>query len=159
MDSRDVDIVNVLGVRMTLLVLAVLVGEAIVGVTIAVAVLMAHTHKGRNHHWLMLGAFSGDLLVVKPLMIYRVWQGFFGDFPYPHTSGLPHISLAVTAACVGAVNIWLGYRYRIRSAKSRNFHLGPKGRRHRLVGTSFLILWSATLIYGTWIFYTTYIRP
>jgi len=151
--------IDILGARTTLLALTVIVGEAIIGVSIAAAVLMAHFHKGRNHHWLIIGAFLGDLLVVKPLMIYRVSQGFFGDFPYPHTSGLEHIALAVSTACLGGANIWLGYRYRVRSSKSKNFYLGPKGRRHRLIGAAFVILWSATLVYGVWIFYTSYIRP
>ncbi len=151
--------IDILGARTTLLALAVVIGEAIIGLTIAIAVIMAHTHKGRNHHWLILGAFLGDLLVVKPLMIYRVSQGFFGDFPYPHTPGLQHISLAVGTASLGAVNVWLGYRYRVRSNKSKNYYLGPKGRRHRWVGYAFVVLWSATLIYGLWVFYTSYVRP
>jgi uncharacterized membrane protein YozB (DUF420 family) len=154
-----VDFVTLFGVKMTYLALSVLVGETVVGIVIATAIVMAHIHKGRNHHWMILGAFLGDLLVVKPLMIYRVSQNAFGSFPYTHTSGLPHIGLAVITAALGAVNIWLGFRYRIRSGKTKNFYLNAKGRKHRRVGALFVTLWTATMIYGMWIFYTMYVRP
>jgi uncharacterized membrane protein YozB (DUF420 family) len=154
-----VDLINILGVRMTYLAFSVLIGEALVGFTIGVAVVMAHMHKGRNHHWMIMAAFLGDLLVVKPLMIYRVSQGFFGSFPYPNTPGLAHISLAILTAALGITNIWLGFRYRIRSGKSKNIYLNAKGRKHRIVGAVFVALWAATMIYGIWIFYSTYIGP
>ncbi len=153
------DLITILGVRMTYLALSVLIGEAMVGIVISVAVIMAHMHKGRNHHWLMLTAFLGDLLVVKPLMIYRVSQGFFGSFPYPHTPGLFHISLAILVAALGITNIWLGFRYRVKGGNSKNFFLNAKGARHRMVGAFFVALWAATMIYGIWIFYTTYVGP
>jgi len=154
-----VDLITVFGVKMTYLALSVLIGEALVGIAIAAAIVMAHIHKGRNHHWIILAAFLGDVLVVKPLMIYRVSQGFFGSFPYPHTSGLPHIALAILTAALGIVNIWLGFRYRVKSGKSKNFYLNAKGARHRVVGAVFVALWAATMIYGIWIFYATYIGP
>lgn len=144
---------------MTYLALSVLVGEAMVGITIVAAVVMAHMHRGRNHHWMILAAFLGDFLVVKPIMIYRVSQGQFGPFPYSHTTVLPHMALAILTAALGATNIWFGFRYRTRSGNSRNFYLSSKGARHRIVGSMFVALWAATMIYGIWIFYTTYIGP
>ncbi len=153
------DPVTVFGVTTTYLALSVIIGEALVGAVITAAIVMAHIHKGRNHHWMILAAFLGDLLVVKPLMIYRASQGFFGSFPYPHTPGLYHITLAILAASFGLVNIWLGFRYRIKNKKSKNFYLNAKGRRHRIVGAVFVILWSATTVFGVWIFYTNYIGP
>ena len=153
------DLITLFGVKMTYLALSVLIGEALVGSLIAAAVVMAHTHRGRNHHWMMLAAFLGDVLVVKPVMIYRVSQGVFGPFPYSHTSALPHMALAILAAALGITNIWLGFRYRVKSGKSKNFYLSAKGARHRIVGAVFVALWVATLIYGIWIFYTTYIGP
>jgi uncharacterized membrane protein YozB (DUF420 family) len=153
------DLITILGVQMTYLALTVLIGEALVGIVIAGAVIMAHMHRGRNHHWMILAAFLGDLLVMKPLMIYRVSQGAFGPFPYSHTPALPHMVLAIFAAALGITNIWLGFRYRVKSGKSKNIYLNAKGARHRLVGAVFVALWAATMIYGIWIFYTTYIGP
>ena len=153
------DLITLFGVKMTYLALSVLIGEGLVGIVIAAAVVMAHMHKGRNHHWMILAAFVGDLLVVKPLMMYRVSQGFFGSFPYPHTPGLAHMSFAILTAALGIANIWLGFRYRVNSGKSKNFYLSAKGARHRIVGAVFVALWAATLIYGIWIFYTTYVGP
>ena len=153
------DLITVFGVRMTFLALSVLIGEAVVGIVMAVAVIMAHTHRGRNHHWMILTAFLGDLLVVKPIMIYRVSQGAFGSFPYSHTPVLPHMALAIFTAALGAINIWLGFKYRIKSGKSKNFYLSAKGTRHRIVGATFVALWESTMIVGIWIFYTTYIGP
>jgi uncharacterized membrane protein YozB (DUF420 family) len=154
-----VDLITVFGVEMTYLALSVLIGEALVGIVIAAAIVMAHMHKGRNHHWMILAAFLGDLLIVKPLMMYRVSQGFFGSFPYPHTPGLAHMSLAILTAALGIANIWLGFRYRVKGGKSKNFYLNAKGARHRIVGAVFVALWAATMIYGIWIFYNTYIGP
>lgn len=153
------DLITVFGVEMTYLALSVLIGEALVGIAIAAAIVMAHMHKGRNHHWMILAAFLGDLLIVKPLMMYRVSQGFFGSFPYPHTPGLAHMSLAILTAALGIANIWLGFRYRVKGGKSKNFYLNAKGARHRIVGAVFVALWAATMIYGIWIFYAAYIGP
>ena len=152
-------LITLFGVHMTYLALSVLIGEALVGGMIAAAVVMAHIHKGRNHHWMMLAAFLGDVLVVKPIMIYRISQGVFGPFPYTHTPALPHMVLAILAAGLGIVNIWLGYRYMVRGGKSKNMYLNAKGARHRIVGAVFVAIWAATLIYGIWIFYTTYVGP
>lgn len=144
---------------MTYLALAVLVGEALVGGLITAAVVMAQTHRGRYHHWMMLSAFLGDVLVVKPIMIYRISQGIFGPFPYSHTPAMPHMILAALAAALGITNIYLGFKYRIISGKAKNFYLNEKGVRHRLIGAAFVAVWAATLIYGIYIFYTTYIGP
>jgi len=69
------------------------------------------------------------------------------------------MALAILAAALGIINIWLGFRYRIKSGKSKNAYLNAKGARHRIVGAVFLALWAAALIYGIWIFHNTYVGP
>jgi hypothetical protein len=151
--------VTLFGIKMTYLAFEVLIGEALVGVTILTALIMAHTHRGRYHHWLILGAFLGDLLVVKPIMIMRISQGVFGPFPFSHTLGLPHMALAIGTASLGVAAILLGFHYRVKSVKSKKMYMTAGGRIHGFVGAAFVAVWVITLIYGLRIFFLFYGFP
>lgn len=151
--------VTLFGIKIPYLALEVLIGEALVGIAILTALIMAHTHRGRYHHWIILAAFLGDLLVVKPIMINRISQGVFGSFPYGHTLGLPHMVLAIGTAALGIGAIVLGFHYRVKSVKSKKMYMTARGRIHRFVGAAFVAVWVITLIYGLRIFFLFYGFP
>ncbi len=149
-------IVDFFGVLLPLFAVEVIVGEIIVAVLIATALFLAITHRGRYHHWVLPAAYFIDVLLVKPIMISRITTGVFGSFPYFNTLGFPHVMLAILTAALGAVTIYLGFRFRIYNKKNKKMYLKAKGRIHRFFGAAFVVSWAITLAYGLRIAMTFY---
>jgi len=148
-------LVNLFGAHVEPRVAFLMIGEIVVGVILVLAFVMAARHKGRYHHYMILSAFLADELVFKPLMYQRLTLGVFGSFPYPGTSGLPHILLAVSVTVLGAATVILGFKFRIK--KQKKMFLPPKGRVHKIVGALYLMSWFATMLYGVRIFVLFYL--
>ena len=147
--------VDLLGLSMPSVVALVLVGEIAVLVVLVLAVLMAHTHRGKNHHYLMLSAFLFDLLVLKPIMISRISENIYGSFPWDGTLILPHAALEPVATASGAAAIFLGFKHRIR--KDGKMLMPAKGRIHRMIGAVFIVTWTLTFLLGLAIFDQFYV--
>jgi uncharacterized membrane protein YozB (DUF420 family) len=148
-------LVNLFGAHVEPRIAFLMMGEIVVGVLLALAFIMAARHKGRYHHYMILPAFLADELVIKPLMYQRLTLGVFGAFPYPGTSGLPHILLAASATVLGTATMILGFKFRIK--KEKKMFLPPKGKIHKIVGALYLVSWFATMLYGVRIFVLFYL--
>jgi hypothetical protein len=148
-------LVNLFGAHVEPRIAFLMIGEIVVGAILVLAFVMAARHRGWYHHYMILSAFLADELVFKPLMYQRLTLGVFGSFPYPGTSGLPHISLPASATVLGAATVSLGFKFRIK--KQKKMFLPPKGRVHKIVGALYLLSWFAAMLYGVRIFVLFYL--
>ena len=146
--------VDLFGVQMPLEAAVALVGEVVVGIVLLASVYMAAKHQGRVHHWMMLSAYLGDELVLKPIMYYRASLGVFGPFPFYHTSGFTHLIIGIVAAALGLAAILLAFKFRARSGKK--MYLKVKGRPHRWFGAAYVVAWYVSLFYGLLIVHQVY---
>ena len=105
---------------------------------------------------MMLAAFLMDVLVFKSLMSMRAFGDVWGGYPWSGTSILRHMVLDTITLVVGIATIYLGFKYRV---KRENKMFMPPARKkiHRVVGTSFIILWLVTLVVGISIFVESYL--
>ncbi len=143
--------VEIFGISMPTEIAVSVVVEIILAGVFAIALVLAITHRGFYHHWIMLSAFLVDELLAKPIMVQRFMDGVLGDYPYSATSGLAHIGLSVVATVAGIVTIALGFKFRTR--KERKMFLPPKGKRLHLVsGAVFFSSWYLAFILGMRIF-------
>ncbi len=126
------------------------IGETALAAILVASFLLARMHKGRIHHYVMIGAFSVDLLLFKPVMFYRAMDGSNGFFPWNGTHVLIHFIAAMTVAALGLAAIYLGFRRVIR--REKKMFLPPKGKKHRLVGYAFLVAWFLSYIIGILIY-------
>lgn len=148
--------VEIFGVLMSTEAFAALVGEVLVACILLVAVTLAIKKKGSYHHYLILVAFLSDELVFKVIMYGRIKLGVFGDFPYGGTLAPLHLSLAVATTVLGAANIVLGFRYRVK--KGSNMFMPPKGKKwHKPVGILYVVFWFLAFIDGMIIFSRFYL--
>ncbi len=97
----------------------------------------------------MISAFVIDLLMFKPLMLSRAIS-VYGPFPWPGTNILYHFLLDVGVVTLGALNMYLGFRFGAR--KDGKMFMPPKGRSHRAVGWAFLVAWIAAFVLGVQLF-------
>jgi len=148
--------VLVFGSDVPAIVAVMLFGEIAVFCVYLVAVLFAAVHRGKPHHYMMLAAFLTDILVFKPLMSMRAFGDVWGGYPWSGTSILRHMVLDTITLVVGIATIYLGFKYRV---KRENKMFMPPARKkiHRVVGTSFIILWLVTLVVGISIFVESYL--
>ena len=141
--------VNLFGAQVPSAVALMLMGETVLLAIFLGAWVLAKLHKGRDHHYVMLGAFAFDVLVFKPLMISRAFR-VFGPFPWSGTSISLHLYLDLVVAVLGVASIYLGFKYRVK--KGAKMFLPPKGRMHKWTGYLFVALWVATFVLGVKIF-------
>jgi len=146
--------VNLFGATVEPIVAFFLLGELGVLVALVAAYLLGRFHKGRAHHYLMLVAFLADLLVFKPLMYSRA-SSAWGSFPWDGTRIAPHLILSASAGAIGAIDVLLGFKYRIK--KGPKMFMPPKGKLHRTLGLLFLAVWSVAFVIGLVIFLETYL--
>lgn len=144
-----------LGVTMPVETAFMLLGEVAVGIVLLTAFVLALTHRGAYHHWMMLAAFLFDELVLKAMMVQKLMQGVLGDFPYTGTSGLPHLLLSTLCTVAGLLAIYLGFRFRVK--KDRRMFMPPKGRIHKVAGAVYIVSWLASFVIGLAIFRSSYL--
>ena len=147
--------IDLLGVKVPSVVALALIGEIVVLAALVTAVLMAHAHRGRDHHYLILVAFLFDLLVLKPIMLSRIAGNIYGAYPWDGTLILPHVFMEPISTVSGAVTIFLGFKHRTK--KDGKMFMPPKGRMHRIVGLVFIVSWTLTFILGMMIFNQVYV--
>lgn len=129
--------------------------ELALGLLFLAAFVLAARHRGLYHHWLMLGAFLGDELIAKPLMLQRLNLGVLGHFPYDGTFGLPHLALSIAGTVLGVVTIVWGFKFKVR--KEEKMFMPPARKRvHMFVGLSYLGAWALSLLFGLMIFLRFY---
>ncbi len=128
----------------------VLIGETVVVALLVIAFFMARKHRGRDHHFTMLGAFLLDELLLKPIMIVRAFDGTSGAFPWNGSAILPHLAIAIVMTVLGIATILIGLRHSVR--KGKKMFLPPKGKMHKIIGYAFIASWLASYLVGLWIF-------
>jgi uncharacterized membrane protein YozB (DUF420 family) len=141
---------GIFGANVPLLVDVNLLGESILAVLLVLAFVLAATHKGRVHHYLMLAVFALDLVVFKPIMFSLALNGSNGLFPWEGSQILPHLIVSSIVAVLGLVAIYLGFRNFVM--KNGNMYMPRPGRVHRVMGASFIVLWLTTYVIGLYIF-------
>lgn len=130
-------------------------GEVVLGVLLAVALVMAFKHMGKNHHWLMLGIFGTDLVLFKTIMYLQAFDGRFGPFPFNANLVLPHMLISWLWILAGAFAIATGFRF-VTRRKGKMF-MPPKGRSHIVFGWAALSMWYLSLLAGLGVFVLTYV--
>jgi uncharacterized membrane protein YozB (DUF420 family) len=147
---------ELLGVSTTTTAAVVLIGETILAAILIIGIFLAARHKGTYHHWILLTVYLSDFLVLKPLMILKIYDGTYGSYPWPAPAGLfPHIIMAVITVVSGAAAIVLAFKYRVK--KGNKMFMPPKGKIHRLVGAVFVVSWFVVYIVGIVVFYRLYV--
>jgi uncharacterized membrane protein YozB (DUF420 family) len=125
------------------------VGETALLAVFIGAWVLARLHKGKHHHYIMLGAFVADMLIFKPLMITRALD-VYGPYPWPGTSISLHFWLDAGVVVLGVASFATAFKFRIK--KKDKMFLPPKGRIHRYVGYVFIALWVVTFVVGIRLF-------
>lgn len=144
------------GVNTTTTAAVVLIGETVLAAFLIIGIFLAAKHKGTHHHWILLTVYLSDFLVLKPLMILKIYDGTYGSYPWPFPAGLlPHIVMAVISAASGAAAIALAFKYRVK--KGNKMFMPPKGKVHKLVGAIFVASWFVVYFVGLSIFYRLYV--
>jgi len=144
------------GVSTTTTAAVVLIGETVLAAILIIGIFLAAKHKGTYHHWILLTVYLSDFLVLKPLMILKIYDGTYGSYPWPVPAGmLPHIVMAMISAASGAAAIALAFRYRVK--KGNKMFMPPKGKIHKLVGAAFVISWLFAYAVGLGIFNGLYV--
>ena len=144
------------GVSTTTSAAVVLIGETVLAAILLVGIFLAAKHRGANHHWILLTVYLSDFIVLKPLMILKIYDGTYGSYPWPAPAGLfPHIIMAVISAASGAAAIALAFKYRVN--KGNKMFMPPKGKIHKLVGAVFIVAWFAVYFMGLVVFYRLYV--
>jgi len=146
---------RLLGAELEPIVAMVIVGETLLAVLFPVAIVFAARHKGLMHHYVMLTAFLVDALLLKMIMVARLMDGAWGEFPWTYfDTMLPHVLAATASDVLGVLTIYLGFRHRVRNAKG--MFLPARGMMHRVSGAMFIISWYTSLILGMSVFSLTY---
>jgi uncharacterized membrane protein YozB (DUF420 family) len=129
-----------------LVVMVMLIGETVLAGILVISLFLAAKHRGLPHHYLMISVFLIDMVVFKPLMISKAIDGSNGSFPWDGTNILGHLLISIGVAALGAISILVGFRSAIR--KGSRMFLPPAGLIHRILGSAFLVAWTATYLTG-----------
>ena len=125
------------------------IGESVLLAAFIFAWALARRHKGKHHHYVMLGAFLLDILAFKPLMIARAFD-VYGPYPWSGTGISSHFFLDIAVVVFGVSSVVLGFKFRVK--KAGKMFLPPKGRSHKWLGYLFIALWVATFALGIRVF-------
>lgn len=147
---------DLFGISTTTTASVVLLGETVLAAILLIGIFLAAKHRGMNHHWILLTVYLSDFIVLKPLMILKIYDGTYGSYPWPAPAGmLPHIIMAVISAASGAAAIALAFKYRVK--KGNKMFMPPEGKIHKLVGLVFVVSWFAVYAIGLGIFHRLYV--
>ena len=150
--------IEFLGVTLSTGAFVGLVGSVAVAIALTIAVTLARMHRGRYHHYIILGSFLFDELVVKAMMVSRLRVGMFGEFPYVDIGWMAptHIALAGVTTALGLATIVVGFKFRTR--KGDKMLMPPKGKKwHKPIGLLYVAFWFLSFFVGLYVFSSFYL--